>query len=181
MFGIATGRDRSMTVHGIEKWGISFDFLVCHNGAVVYDEKFTILTSRRLPVSVAKSLLSHPAAAASIHWQLCIDGSVMLYLNSERSWFPQLGVPYVEIDDKQAPSAIHIHQISFRYDTDTECKKWGDELAGSFPDSIILQKNTTFMGITGANISKATGIRNLTVPTAQQTVKKACFFSISRT
>lgn len=161
LFGIATGRDCSMTVHEIRKWRIPFDFLVCNNGAIIYDRKLAILASRELSSSVTQSLLRHSAAEASIHWQFCIDGVVKLYRNSDRSWFPGLGVPYVDIDKEEALTATRVQQISFAYDSGTECDGWVAQLAEEMKREITLHRNAAFVDVTGPNIDKATGIADL--------------------
>jgi len=57
IFGIVTGRDLYMTKLVIEQYQIPFDFIVCNNGTVVYDENYNVLFKKTLSDEVYQKLL----------------------------------------------------------------------------------------------------------------------------
>lgn len=161
LFGIATGRALSMTVLETEKWGIPFDFLICANGAVVYNSDLQVLASRDMGAEVIGQLLRHPAAGESFHWQICCGDTVKVHVKSDLSWFPRIGVPYEDVAEAEALAVTDAEQVSLAYATDVECNRWVAELTDRFGDDIKLHQNAAFVDITAGGIDKAVGIGRL--------------------
>ena len=162
VFGIVTGRDLSMVVHEVDRWKIPVDFLVCCNGAVVYDGERTLLHSADIPDCVVARVLRHPAALASVHYELCISGVVHLYIRDERSWFPKIGVPYRVATLEEAVAARGIQQISLSYFTAEEGKRHADALNESFSgEGVHAHQNKWCVDVTRSGVDKASGILEL--------------------
>jgi HAD-superfamily hydrolase, subfamily IIB len=162
IFGIATGRDLPMTLAETDKWGIPFDFLICVNGAAIYDHEKKLLKARLLTNSLVPRLLTHPAAMASMHYQLSGLGPLKLLLR-ENSWFPRIGVPYTEVTMDQALALTDLGQVSFAYDTAEECEKWTNRLAADLGSEIAIHPNKITIDINAPGVDKATGIEELLV------------------
>ncbi len=123
IFGLVTGRDLPMILAETEKRGIEYDFIVCINGAAVYDGDHTLLSEHTIPDDLAAELLRHPAGMASMHYQLSGTGELRV-MEREGSWFPKIGVPYRSVTEGEAFSARGLGQISFAYTTVEECGAW---------------------------------------------------------
>ena len=160
-FGIATGRDLSLITHETNRRGIPFDFLICANGAAIYDGDLNPLMQTVIPDTVVPDMLRHPASRASMHLELCVAGALQIYVADERSWFPTMGVPYREISYEEALDAKNLQQISLAYDTFEECTAYTAAVAEAFGNMLNPQTNDVCLDITRAGTDKCSGILSL--------------------
>ena len=159
-FGIATGRDYNLTIHETNRWGIPFDFLICINGAALYDHDCSLLQSRHIDNAAVPAILQHPAAMASIHCQLSGTSRLRVLLR-EGSWFPRVGVPFERIDFETALAARNLCQISLAFTDEAECEEWDLMLREDLGDVIEPHRNRVLLDITPAGVDKAAGIADL--------------------
>lgn len=156
-FGIATGRDYSMIMSETRRWDIPVDFVISTNGAAVYDADGALIASRALPDPVAACLLRHPAALASLHFQLSTLDPLRVYLTPD-SWFPQHGVSYAEVTYDEALALTGLLQISFAFRSVEECVGWDERLAADFGDAIERHRNKATIDLVVAGVDKAAGV-----------------------
>lgn len=163
IFGIATGRDLSMILPETEKWQIPYDFLICCNGAAIYGPgpELEVLYSAAIADPLVPRVLTHPAGQASMHYELCSDGVVHLYVRSEESWFPGLGFPYEALGYEDALTMTGLQQICFAYASAAEGEEYADALNEAFAGRLRAHQNGRCIDITGGGISKASGIAEL--------------------
>jgi HAD superfamily hydrolase (TIGR01484 family) len=159
-FGIATGRDRSMIASEIERWGIPVDFVICANGATVFDSDTTLLYKRFIPDRQIPLLLRHPAALASMHAQISDTGPLRVILGPQ-SWFPRIGVKYAEVARDEAVMFTNLAQISFAYTNEGERALWEARLREDFGDAIAVHPNKTTIDLNASGVDKANGIGEL--------------------
>lgn len=159
-FGIATGRDLPMTLHETKRRGIPVDFLICINGATIYDHDESLLQKRLIADDLVPVIMQHPAAMASMHLQLSGTGPTQLVLR-QGSWFPKLGIPYREIDFDTALRLRDLGQISLAFPTEKECADWVFMLQEDLGDVVEPHPNRTTIDINQVGINKATGIADL--------------------
>lgn len=157
-FGIATGRARDMIVYETDKWGIAFDFLICDNGADIYDAELNLLRCVSIPDELVRAVLEHPAAHRSMHFELCSNGCVYLHILDEKSWFPQLGPSYTEISYDEALALKNLQQISFSFDTPEESYDVAKILCERFGKELAPQQNGRDLDIERRGVNKASGI-----------------------
>lgn len=160
-FGIATGRDLSMIRHEIEKWSIPFDFLICCNGAVIYGPDLAVWRSADIEDALIPAVLSHPAAKKSMHVELCRGEKTYLCIQDEKTWFPELGSPYVQITRKAAMAVKGVQQIAFAYFSDSDAVRHTAELNHDFGDALFPHHNGPCIDLTRSTVSKADGIDTL--------------------
>lgn len=160
-FGIVTGRDRDMILHPIAVWDIPYDFLLCCNGAAIYDRELTLLAARFLDDGSVARILGHPAAAASLHWELCPPEATLLHMLHKDSWFPKLGTPFREVGRKEALALTGILQIGLAYHTAEESERHAATLNAAFGDHVRAHHNGTCIDITAKDVDKARGLHNL--------------------
>ncbi|MDL2264275.1 HAD family hydrolase [Synergistaceae bacterium OttesenSCG-928-I11] len=159
-FGIATGRDLSMIVYETERWGIPFDFLICCNGAAIYDRELRLRQSIDVPDEIVPDFLMHPAAMRSMHVELSSSGVVDLYVRDARSWFLTLGPSYNEITFDDALHKKNLQQISLAYLDVADATACTKALTHDFGDDVAPQQNGRSVDVTKSGVSKATGIRD---------------------
>ncbi len=157
-FVIATGRDYWMTVSEIERWGIPVDYLICTNGAALYDAEGNLLQRRDIPNPLIPKLLRHPAAMASMHFQLSSGVEPLRLFLRERSWFPRIGVNYTRVEYEETLGFTDLGQISFAYDDEEECIGWEEALRRDFGAAIDPHRNKTTSDINVNGGDKASGI-----------------------
>lgn len=160
-FGIVTGRDRDMILHPVGLWKIPFDFLICCNGAALYDEDLALFKARYLDNAVIARILGHPAARASLHWELCPPEATLLCVLSEDSWFPRLGTPFREVGQQEALALTGLLQIGLAYATAEECAGRARALNDAFGRYLRAHQNGVCIDITATEVNKAQGLHDL--------------------
>jgi hydroxymethylpyrimidine pyrophosphatase-like HAD family hydrolase len=161
-FGIATGRCLALVNCEIERWGIPFDFLVCVNGAAIYDDGARLLGSAVIPNEFIADILRHPSALASYHYGLSMDdGSMELCVMSPDSWFLGRELPYRGISFDESLMARELHQISFGYGSAEESASCAEALIADFGDAVEIKANVDCIDITGKGIDKEFGISRM--------------------
>ncbi len=161
VFGLATGRDLSMLLPEIERWGFEYDFLVCATGAIIYDGDLSVLGSTDIAGAMVPRVLEHSAARASQHCALFAHGAAYLHLNGDGSWYPKLGVPYTEVTLAEAAAVRGVQQISLTYPLAAEAEAHARRLNETFGEWLYAYQNGWCIDIARAGISKATGIADL--------------------
>lgn len=160
-FGIVTGRDKDMILHPVGIWDIPFDFLICCNGAAIYDRDLNMLTARYLDDAVIPHILKHPAATASLHFELCRPEATLLHILRPESWFPKLGTPFRSVEREEAYALEGLLQIGLAYATEEECERHAVALNAAFGERLWAQRNGTCIDITPPDVSKAQGLHDL--------------------
>lgn len=160
LFGIATGRDFSMTTPEIERWGIPVDFIVCINGAAIYDSDFTLLDSHLLDNDAVSLILNHPAAPVSQHYQISGLGPLQVMLR-EGSFFWDFDIAFQRIELEQALAACDVGQISLGYPSVEEATRWTEALNADLGVYIEAHQNKRMIDITRRGVDKAAGIATL--------------------
>lgn len=160
-FGVATGRDLSMMKLEMERFDFPCDFLVCVNGAAIYDHDLQLLHSVEIDDELVPAILSHPAGAASLHYEFCRDGVISLFNRENSSFFPDLGLPYQAIGYDEAMAMKRMQQISLAYIGAEECKEWTRQLNETFAGRVQAHQNVNCIDITAFGVNKAVGIKTL--------------------
>lgn len=161
-FGIATGRDLSMLMHEILRWQIPFDCLLCCNGAAIYDHDLALLKYTNLDPALVPQVLQHPASLGSVHYELCRNGKIFLFLrNREESWFPRLGTPYTELSQYEALSLAPLQQIGLAYQKPDQAGQASEELNQAFGSGLHAHHNWGCIDVTPKGINKASGIKQI--------------------
>jgi len=160
VFGIATGRDVGLILSQIHRWCIPFDFLICTNGASLYDERLKLLRSSSLPDDLIKEVLTHPSALESMHYLLCSSGINNLFIRSAESFFVN-DMTCNRITFEEALLQKELQQISLAYAAEDEYNRCTDALRLEFDDKLCLNLNGLFLDINKRGVNKSTGILDL--------------------
>lgn len=161
LFGLVTGRDLGMIRHEIERWRIPFDFLICCNGATLYNAGFHELQRRDIPTALIRPILAHPMTTNSFHCEFSVAGFTHLWLRSPKSRFSQLGVPYLAITETEALAMDNVQLVSLAFadaEAGTRCVETIDR---DFGAELEAHQNGPNVDITARGIDKAQGLRDL--------------------
>ena len=159
-FGIATGRDWWMTVHETDLWSLPFDFLVCINGAAIYDADGRLLRIREFEAELTARLLAHPAALASQHY-LLLGSSPIRFYHRGGSWFPDMGIAHNEIGLDEANAAEGVAQISLSYENAEICEEFMRRVQEDFGSDVAAFRNGRCIDLNRPGVNKSSGIAAL--------------------
>ena len=67
-FGVVTGRDFGMLVPQLQYYQIVFDFAVCNNGGIIFDQAGSVLFQSRIATAVLQAVAVQPCVADSLHF-----------------------------------------------------------------------------------------------------------------
>lgn len=161
VFVIATGRDYWMTAPEVVRWGIPVDYMICTNGAGIYDGAGLLLHYRNIPNELIPRLLRHPAALASMHFQLSSCMIPLRVFMKETSWFPLIGIAFDRVEYEEALGYTDLGQISFAYEEEEECIGHEAALRRDFGDALDPHRNKATIDINVSGVDKASGIEEL--------------------
>ncbi|WP_196596121.1 HAD-IIB family hydrolase [Pectinatus frisingensis] len=161
LFGIATGRGLVLILQRIYEYNIPFDFLVCTNGAAVFDDKLNILANHILPTQIQQDLLSQKmvehcqyviffttkkAYLYPIYNEICIDSA-------------NLNIPKITLQEAFRLSGLI--QITLFYPDAEETAVAQSILQNHYSGSLYISSNQCFVDITACGVDKATGLQEL--------------------
>lgn len=161
MFGIATGRGLSLIMKRLRQFKVPFDFLVCTNGAAIFDAKLQVLSSHHMPVSAMQALLDEPLVGKSHYILFFTTHEAMIYRPYEefKNDLKELEIPEINVHDmRQLPEVI---QVSLLYSTIEETMKARDILKKKFANILCVNRNHCFIDITIDGIDKGVGLQEL--------------------
>lgn len=159
-FGVATGRDVRMIMRELTLYDIPFDFLITLNGAALYDRDLNLLGSSMLDDTLIPDLLQHPAALASLHYQL-LGNEMIRFFRRGDTYFQRFGVPFVAVDFEAALAVKNIGQINFYYPTAAECAMWTRLLDADFAGLVKCHPNNRIVDLNRPGVDKAAAVAEI--------------------
>lgn len=160
LFGLASGRDLSMLDFEIDRVGLEFDFLVCMNGAALYDGDRALLEFSRLDDDLVRSIVSHEATRRSRHFVLLGLGEVLLY-DPPGTWHGAGELPHRAVELEEALTARDVGEISFGFEGTAEASAWARALERDFAGRVAAHPNVRMLDINRRGVDKARGIARL--------------------
>jgi hydroxymethylpyrimidine pyrophosphatase-like HAD family hydrolase len=148
-------------MHEIRRWGIPFDFLICANGAMLYDKQQRLLQSSSIPDALIKDILQHPAAQSSLHCEICSNGTNMVHIKSQSSWFCHIDAAFLSITFEESLAQGDVQQVSLAYTTEAEYISAADALTADYKDALSLNLNNHCIDINNFGINKLSGIASM--------------------
>ena len=160
-FGIVTGRGLSFILAGVEPYDIPYDFLVCTNGAVVFDGDGQMLSARRLDSSVLDELMEDPLVDAS-HYVLFFRLQDALIYWRQKGLHPELAhAPLREIDSPSPRGIVDITQVSLAFGSREDAERAARILQKKFAGRLYVSTNRIYIDIIAAGVDKSVGLRQL--------------------
>ena len=164
-FGIVTGRCRTMIASLLTKADVELDYLICDNGAIIYDGDGRILFESELPTEILFELMAEPFVQRSLHFAFETADKVSCANVKPNSWVMRENQRWKFPIDIIAPAQIErlgkINQFALLFETPDEAQAVTDLLNQQFGAQIRAQKNTYSVDIVAAGIDKAQGVGNL--------------------
>lgn len=164
-FGIVTGRCRTMIASLLTSAGVELDYLICDNGAIIYDGAGRILFETELPKEILFKLMAEPFVQRSLHFAFETADKVFCANVKPNSWVMRENkrwkFPIDIIEPAQVSRLGKVNQFALLFETPEEAQAATDRLNKNFGEQIHAQKNTYSVDIVSAGIDKAQGVGNL--------------------
>ena len=157
-FGIATGRNVTMLDFELQNYDITLDFLICVNGAVIFDKDRNILKSVKISPQIIKDFFEAP---------LIKDADNPMTVFCERTVFtmrrPYPDIPselVSEISVDEAMRRDDVVQFGIKFADADAAKRAMEQIESQFP-MLGGNPNRQFLDINMRGINKKTGINQL--------------------
>ena len=164
-FGVITGRDYGMLVPQLQSFGIEFDFAVCNNGAIIFDEKGSVLWQKCIPVPLLQAIAQEPCTQSSLHFAFSAAQRTYICHEREGSWIGREAkkwkFPLQKIQEDGISSLQDIQQFSLGFETAEESQAVSEVLNREFGEAVHAYPNRGSLDITPAGESKRQGIEEL--------------------
>lgn len=165
-FGVVTGRCRPIILPFLEKFGLKVDFLICDNGAIIFDGDGQIIFESEISKKFLTAVVNEPCAAKSFHLAYEAADEIFGVNVKSNSWLlgdvQLLNFPLTFIDAAQiAALPKKINQFALGFDEVDDAQFAADELNQKFGELIFAQMNTRVVDVVPAGINKAQGVKNL--------------------
>lgn len=159
-FGLATGRDLRLARWEIQKHGIPLDFLICLNGATIFDENESLIQATVIPDELIPVIMQHPAGMASQQYQI-LGPDINRFYRRKDSLYQHYPFPRVQVDFETALTLQNIGLINFSYETSQEATAWAKELNRDFGEQLVAHDNTFMVDVHLPDVDKATAIADV--------------------
>lgn len=160
-FGLVTGRGLSFILAGIEPYDLPYDFLVCTNGAVVFDADRRLLSAWRLDHTVLDELMADPFVEDS-HYVLFFRLTDALIYWRQRELHPELAAaPLQEMAMPSAQGVKDITQVSLAFASRQDAERVAGILQEKFAERLYVSTNRNYIDIIAAGVDKSVGLRAL--------------------
>ena len=165
-FGIVTGRAFVMLKPHLKEFALDLDFVICCNGAAIYDGDRRIIFESELPKKILLDIMDDSCASRSLHFAFEAADEIFCTRVKESSWIlrekGRWNFPVTFVDAAQIPTLPkRINQLALDFPTPDDAQAAADALNQRFGTQIFAQKNTHSMDIVPANINKARGVETL--------------------
>lgn len=160
-FGIATGRGLSLIMKRLSQFNVPFDFLVCTNGAAIFDNNLKTISSHPMKIDIIHVLLKEPIIKKSHYSLFFTTREALIYRPYEefRDDLKELEIP--EIDFEYIFKLENVLQVSLLYSTIEETIKARDILKDRFEGILQINRNKCFIDITVEGIDKGIGLSEM--------------------
>jgi len=158
-FGIITGRDIRLAKVAIGEHQIPFDFLICNNGCVLYDQHGQELKSSYLPDEIVRQLINNPIIARSPYIILSNKEERYVYDDDYQS------ARYENLFYTQVLTKEDLKQPNYFYQMDTRFKDaeemfWAQGvLEEEFGNHIQINPNIVTLDFTPKGVTKLSGLQ----------------------
>ena len=160
-FGLVTGRGLSFILAGLEPYDIPCDFLVCTNGAVVFDAQQRLLAAKRLDADILQQLMQEPLVEQSHYVLFFRIADALIYWRTPEL-HPELArAPMQEIAAPSPEGIADITQVSLAFGSREEAEHAARQLQQKFAGRLYVSTNRIYIDIIAAGVDKSTGLQCL--------------------
>lgn len=164
-FGIVTGRAYVMLTAHLRDFNLEADFIICDNGAIIYDGNGRIIYETELPKKILTEIMNEPFVQSTKHYAFETAGQVYCARVKSNSWVLReknlWSFPLEIIEPAQIETLPPINQLALDFETPDEAFKASEMLNKKFGETIFAQKNTHSVDIVIKGVNKSAGVENL--------------------
>lgn len=159
MFGIVTGRDIRATQHAIDTNNIPFDFLICNNGAVIFDDQYNEIKSSFIPDNTIKALIKDDDIRKSSYIVLADNDGRYVYDNNYIDGaYPNIFYTGV-LTKADLSEPKYFYQIDTKYPSMDAMDVVATSLTEKFGAEVTINPNLDTIDITPKGVTKLTGLQ----------------------
>jgi HAD superfamily hydrolase (TIGR01484 family) len=164
-FGVVTGRDYGMLVPQLEHFGIGYDFAICNNGAIIFDEDGRVLYQAEIPQQMLYVVATHPCVVESLHVAFSQAQRSCVYREREGSWIAREAKQWdfllKIIEMAEINELSRVHQIALGFASLDGAAEAARQVNLLFGDTVYACQNRGSVDITPLGINKSKGIEKL--------------------
>ena len=165
VFGIVTGRAIVMLEPLLKSFALDVDFMICDNGAIIYDGGGRIVFESELPKKILLDIINEPCMSRSLHFLFETADKIFCSDVKKNSWVVReknrWNFPLTFVDTAQIDGLPKVNQLALGFESPEEAQIATDALNRKFGDTIHAQRNTHSVDVVSAGINKAQGVENL--------------------
>ena len=154
LFGIISGRGYPSLKDIVDRKPFEYDFLICNNGAVIFDDKEQMIFENRCDGSYAKPLITDMFEWGCPTANIDKDVPVMVKPGDDE-------VEEGEYTLKTLPEITYFNQISTYLDSTDEATKVVKKIESKYSDILTPLQNGNCIDIVPQGVNKAQGIYSL--------------------
>ena len=164
-FGVVTGRDFGMLVPQLQYYQIVFDFAVCNNGGIIFDQAGSVLFQSRIATAVLQAVAVQPCVADSLHFSFSAAEGTYICHERPGSWIDREAkewkFPLYRIREDAIGKLEGIHQFSLGFTSADQSRAVSKRLNELFGSVIHAYPNRGSLDITPVEVSKRQGLEQL--------------------
>ena len=154
-FGIATGRELTMLNHDLRHYDITTDFLICVNGAVVFDKDRNILQSVKIAGPLKEKLLSLPLIKDTDNAMICFCERRSFSLRADQNYIPtEIAPPISWADVIERDDVV---QFGIKFETAEEASDAQRIIERAMPE-LRGNQNRIFLDVNVRPVDKKFGV-----------------------
>ena len=156
-FGIATGRELTMLNHDLRHYDITTDFLICVNGAVIFDRDRKVLQSMRIARSLKERLINLPLIRDFKGAMICFCEQHCYSIRP----YPEMSLelaPPIELSDTLDRNDVV--QFGIRFDTIEDAAAARELIEHEIPE-LCGNQNRVYLDVNVRPVDKKFGVESL--------------------
>jgi Cof subfamily protein (haloacid dehalogenase superfamily) len=159
LFGINTGRGYYGIKTELERHQVDYDFLLCNNGGLIYENEAKPIEQKTADGKVLPSLVSLILEAGGLHaaiGRIEIDQEAGYWISENMDRKP--GPEFTRILMDELNAITYFTQLSTQYENEEQANKCTQQINEQFGDNVTAFQNGVCIDIVPVGVNKATGM-----------------------
>jgi len=159
LFGVNTGRGYCGIKTELERFQIDYDYLLCNNGGLIYENEAVPIEQKTVDGKVLPSLVSLILESGGFHaaiGRIEIDREAGYWISENMKSKP--GPEFTRISMEDLYKITYFTQLSTQYEIEEQANKCTQQINELFSDNVTAFQNGVCIDIVPVGVNKATGL-----------------------
>ncbi|MDF2657063.1 MAG: HAD-superfamily hydrolase, subfamily [Bacillota bacterium] len=159
LFGVNTGRGYSGIKAELEHHQVDYDYLLCNNGGLIYENEAKPIEQKTADGVVLPSLVSLILNSGGFHasiGRIEYNCEINYWISEHMDRKP--GPEFTRITISDLNEITYFTQLSTQYEKEEQANKCAQQINELFGDSVTAFQNGVCIDIVPAGVNKATGL-----------------------